>query len=117
MMNNDVEADALVLRNKAEEILRKKTISCQKTAHSEADSLKAFHELEIQKIETGGTAGRTPKCNRWEGLIFTNRYIELEDFTQNRFILHNLKKQKSVKTLHSPGIHCYSQVMFWIIVY
>ena len=90
MMNNDVEADALVLRNKAEEILRKKPF-LPKTAHSEADSLKAFHELEIQKIELEVQQEELQNAIDEKDDIY-NRYIELEDL-HNRFILHNLKNR------------------------
>jgi hypothetical protein len=89
-MNRDVEVDTIVLRQRAEEILRNKGPK-PKIAHSEADSVKAFHELEIQKIELELQQEALQKAMDARDDIY-KRYTELEDL-HNRFILHNLKNR------------------------
>jgi uncharacterized protein YydD (DUF2326 family) len=88
-MNKDVEANTLILRHKAEEILRKKA-PIPKMVHSEIDSLKAFQELEIHKIELELQYEELNKTLEDKDNIY-KRYIELEEL-HNKFILHTLKK-------------------------
>ncbi|MDA3798543.1 MAG: hybrid sensor histidine kinase/response regulator, partial [Kiritimatiellae bacterium] len=82
-MKKDKKTESEILRQKAEELLHKKSFESDSPL-SEHDSLKLIHELEVHQIELELQNDELQRAKA-DANIATNKYTDLYDFAPSGY--------------------------------